>query len=661
MSTLLNVGVLSLEAGAEAAKLKVPKSLDHQENWSEITDPYSLTQDNPDQEFLVTKADNLEIPAEASTTPKIALTAMEATGMLQELEGLLNRFESALLAAEAANSDVDISISAAIQKLLAEQVIEPTKEASSSDSSINPTVVQARRGLQNFQEAIAKRDFHQARREWSQTRRLLWDNYPIDRKLAQPEIRAIWLDRGTIVRTKSEKDLAKLFDQLAAAGFNTVFFETVNASYTIYPSRVAPEQNPLVRGWDPLEAAVKLAHEREMELHAWVWIFAAANQRHNTILNQPADYLGPVLEAHPDWVNLDHRGRKFHPDTKKAFLDPANPQVQRYLISLLAEIASEYEVDGIQLDYIRYPFQDPNVNQTYGYSMVARQRFHRKTGVDPAEIKPSDRNLWRQWTDFRTQQVDRFVASASKRLRRENPDLLLSTAVFPLPRPERIQRLQQHWEKWAEQGDIDLIVPMTYALETNGLQQLAEPVLNFSARNPSLILPGIRLLQLPNIVAVDQIQLLRDLPVGGYALFAFENLNDNLHDIFRRTQGAEDDSTSEPVPYRQPLKTAADRYEALLREWCFLLENNQLKIQDPALSEWSQKADALNTLLESMAEEPSTKNVLRAQSALLSFRSRFQKWMREYGKEKPYQVQVWDNRLATIERLLNYGKLKIEN
>ncbi|NET61948.1 MAG: family 10 glycosylhydrolase [Symploca sp. SIO2E6] len=600
--------------------------------------------------------DNVVVPSQVSIHQKADLTAVEVTAMMQELEGLLGRFESALLTAEAANRERDTSISTAIEHLLVEQIIEPTKEASSSDRprdySSNQILAQARRGLQNFRDAIAKQDFPRARQEWSQTRRLLWDNYPLNRKLAQPEIRAIWLDRGTIVRAKSEKDLAQLFDQLAAAGFNTIFFETVNASYPIYPSRVAPEQNPLVRGWDPLAAAVKLAHQRQMELHAWVWIFAAANQRHNILLNQPVDYLGPVLEAHPEWANLDQEGRVFHPDTKKAFFDPANPEVQRYLIALLEEIASRYEVDGIQLDYIRYPFQEPNINQTYGYSMVARQQFHRQTGVDPAEIRPSDRDLWREWTDFRTQQIDRFVASAAKKLRQQNPDLILSAAVFPIPRPDRIHTLQQHWEIWAEEGNLDMIVPMTYALDTNSLQQLAEPVVSFSNRDRSLIVPGIRLLQLPDIVAVDQIQLLRDLPVNGYSLFAAENLNENLHEIFRRTQGPEEESIPEPVPYRQPLKTAADRYEILLREWCFLLETNQLKMREPALSEWSQQADALSMLLESIAEEPSNSKVSKAQSALSSFRSRLPKWMREHGTEKPYQVQVWDNRLQTIERLL---------
>ncbi|MHC5832554.1 MAG: family 10 glycosylhydrolase, partial [Nostoc sp.] len=97
---------------------------------------------------------------------------------------------------------------------------------------------------------------------------------------------------GTIVRAGSKAGLAQIFDRLAQAGINTVFFETVNAGYTIYPSQVAKEQNPLIRGWDPLAEAVKLAHERDMELHAWVWTFAAGNQRHNQIINANPNYPG---------------------------------------------------------------------------------------------------------------------------------------------------------------------------------------------------------------------------------------------------------------------------------------------------------------------------------------------------------------------------------
>lgn len=596
------------------------------------------------------------VPLQVQPNQTGSMTAREVGAMTQELENLIGRFESALLAANATNSSV-ISTSLAIAQFQPGTKSTADFNTQTTTPAAIGAIVSARTGLQNFRDAVAQRDYNRARQQWFAARRTLWDNYPTDRKRAQSEIRAIWLDRGTIVRAKSEQDLAKVFDQLATAGFNTVFFETLNASYPIYPSRVALQQNPLVKGWDPLAAAVRLAHERGMELHAWVWMFAAANRRHNAILNQPADYPGPVLAAHPDWAMFDARGRLFDQNNKKAFFDPANPEVRNYLMSLLDEIATRYNVDGIQLDYIRYPFQDPSVNQTYGYGRAGRQQFQALTGVDPINVTVRDRVLWQKWTDFRIQQIDSFVSSVSQRLRAQRPNLILSTAVFPLARSERLQRLQQNWEDWAIRGEIDLMIPMTYALDTRGLQILAQPVLAQSSLGSALILPGIRLLNLPNMVAVDQIQLLRDLPTGGYALFAAENLDGNLRNILGRTQGRGTPATNEPVPYRQPLKAAAARYGALQREWSFLLSTNQVWIQQPTLSEWGKQTDALLILLNQVAADPSAQNLAAAKNALLTFRSQFQRWMQEQAVRQPYQVQVWENRLATIEQLLRYGEL----
>ncbi|HCF27679.1 MAG TPA: hypothetical protein DEV81_10885, partial [Cyanobacteria bacterium UBA11049] len=52
-------------------------------------------------------------------------------------------------------------------------------------------------------------------------------------------------------------------------------------------------------------------------------------------------------------------------------------------------------------------------------------------------------------------QIDSFVAQASQRLRRKRPNLIMSVAVFPLSEHDRIHKLQQHWEVWANRGDID--------------------------------------------------------------------------------------------------------------------------------------------------------------------------------------------------------------
>lgn len=570
-----------------------------------------------------------------STEP---IVGVQASALKQELEKLIGRLESAQLAARVGGGEGDKTVASLNPQSL---TLSPAQ-----------AIAQAKEIAETLPQAIAQKDYAGARQQWLKAQQLLWQSYPVDRNLAQPEIRAMWLDRGTIVRAGSEEQLAKVFDRLAAAGINTVFFETVNAGYPIYPSQVAPQQNPLVRGWDPLASGVKLAHERGMELHAWVWTFAVGNHRHNALINLPQEYPGPVITAHPDWASYDNRGSLFPPGQGKPFLDQANPAARQYLLSLFEEIVSRYQVDGLQLDYIRYPFQDPGADRTYGYGIAARQQFRELTGVDPTSIKPSDRDLWQKWTDFRTNQVDSFVANVSQRLRQKRPNLIISVAVFPLSEHDRIYKLQQHWEVWANRGDIDLVVPMTYAQDTYRFQRLAQPWITSNKLGSALILPGIRLLNLPTLEAVDQIQLVRDLPVSGYSLFAVENLSDELQKIFHNTQSSKSQAL---VPYRHPFQTAAARYTALQQEWDFLLSNKQLQMPKSTLSAFNTGAKDLESSLIQLSKQPTVSNLTAARTALSNFQSQFQVWMRSQYLGNPYQVQVWQNRLATVERLLNYG------
>ncbi len=639
-----------------------------------ILDISSWSQESDLANTSVLSLPNLEKPNRAQVLAlqnKSRATSAKLLAMGKELETLIDRFESTLITAEANSSRINLSTGKIIEQLLRNSEQAGDKDSSHnlaslesefSNTDARQALTEARKRLEKFYQLIDRQKYNQAKQEWLQTRRLLWDSYPTDSKIAQAEIRAIWLDRGTIVKAKSESDLAEIFDRMAAGGINTVFFETVNASYPIYPSRVAPEQNPLVRGWDPLRAAVKLAHQRGMELHAWAWIFAAANQRHNQILNQPVDYLGPVLSIRPDWGITDKKGNLFDYSSgyKKAFFDPANPRVQNYLLSLLEEIATNYDVDGIQLDYIRYPFQDPRVNQTFGYGKSSRWLFKQMTGVDPIEMKPNH-PLWSQWTGFRSRQVDNFVLAASERLKEKRPDLILSAAVFPMPREERLFRLQQHWEKWVQNEWVDIIVLMTYALDTDNLEEKTQPLFSESMEGSALLLPGIRLLNVPDPVTVDQVQLLRDLPAGGYALFAAENFTANLQRIFSRTQGSGDSADREPLPHRQPFQVAFARYQALQREWGFLLTKNQLSMEKAVMKDWGRQADFLAEALKQLADEPSTRRLLSAQIALSSFRRQFGNWMVQQRKAQPYQVQAWENRLETLERLLSYGERKVLN
>lgn len=585
----------------------------------------------------------------------------EIEQMMAELSALTHRVENTLIKGEAQEAKYDQPMAetiAQMNQIASKNVAKTTPSNFRFDNTrAHQAVIQAQELLKNFPQ-LAKTNFGGARQQWLNARRDLWQNYPTDRNFAQPEVRAMWVDRGTIVKAKSKADLVPLFDRMAEAGINTVFFETINAGYPIYPSTVAPQQNPMTRGWDPLQASIELAHERKMELHAWAWIFAVANQGHNRLLGLPNNHLGPVLSRHPSWALKDKNGNMFNrtPGFQKAFVDPANPEVRRYLQRVLREIAQNYNVDGIQFDYIRYPFQDSLTKQQYGYTDSARWLFKQKYGVDPQTLTSSS-PLWSQWAKFRIEQVDSFVIETSQQLKDIKPNLTISTAVFPMERNKRLWTLQQNWESWIANNSVDLMVLMTYALDTGSFENRVQSVNDYSLTSNSLILPGIRLLKVPHAEALDQMQLLRNLPSSGFALFASEHFDQDLERILVQTQGRNGTKTP-PIPHRQPFATAAVRYRALQQEWNFLLLNDKININPSALQDWATSADTLRNDLDMLAKSPNTQNLQQAKRSLVDLRNSFPTYLQQHNMNNVPQGRSWSNRLITIENLLNYGEVR---
>ncbi|MBO9998056.1 MAG: family 10 glycosylhydrolase [Cyanobacteria bacterium SID2] len=567
-----------------------------------------------------------------------------ALSMQKELTQLIGRVESALLAARAVEQTDGVTFSYRLRET-----------ADATLASQSDAVDTAKSVLRQFPDWLERQNYGEARSRWLAARQQLWNSYPNDRPRAQPEVRAIWLDRGSIVRAGSKDGLAPMFDRFAEAGINTVFFETVNAGYPIYPTQIAPAQNPLTEGWDPLAAAVELARERGMELHAWVWAFAVGNERHNLLLGQSAEFLGPVLEAHPEWANRDDRGQIRHSGSRKTFLDPANLEARWYLLRVIDEILLNYDVDGIQLDYIRYPFQDPSAERTYGYGEAGRQRFWELVGVDPLNLSPRQVDLWQRWTDFRVEQVTSFVEEVDRFVEERDPDAILSVAVFPQSRHDRTHKLQQDWEAWIEKGIVDAIVLMTYAKDTNRLQRLVEPLLENVPKGVPLI-PAVKLHDLPDIVAIDQMQFIRDRATNGYALFAAEMLDDDLHGILSNTQR---NSLQQPIPYRHPLKAASARYRTLQAEWRVALAEGRLWIDNEALEVWQHRDAQLSKALDRLAAEPTEANLSIALDRLQRYQAEFGDWLRLQRLDNSYQVTTWQQRLRSIETLLIYGRQRL--
>lgn len=566
----------------------------------------------------VEEMDRLDDPAnwiapptapEVFSTPR--LTPGEVRVMTQSLENLLGRVTSAALAAQATTqSPPNLNLRYATDQ--AQRVLNALKQG---DTDVN------------------------LRWDWQAAQRALWDAYPRPAAALPGEMRAVWLDRGTIVRARSEAGLARVFDQLAAMGCTTVLFETVNAGFPIYPSRVAPAQNPQTRGWDPLAAAVKLAHERGMELHAWVWVFAAGNSRHNRIIGQPANYPGPVLARYPHWANLDRAGRSVPPRQDKPFLDPAHPGVRRYLLSLYEEIVTQYNVDGLHLDYIRYPFQNPSGGYSYGYGSASRMAFQQETGVDPLQLSPQDGPLWQQWLAFRTYQVSSFVVEVARQVRQARPNLTISAAVFPMQRHLRLYRIQQDWEAWAQAGAVDVIFLMSYAADTQGLQNRLRPAVKQDL--PALLVPGVALEGAKPIQVLDQIQALRDSAAPGYALFATSQLRPALAAVLGQGSGTGDKA----AVHRDALQVARARLQSLKREWT--------AVGQPRSAEWVAQVGAAERALETLIRQPSPEQVETARSRLLSLERSLDT---AFPTQSDYQKQVWQQRLQALGKWVAYSQ-----
>lgn len=584
------------------------------------------------------------------------ISPVMAQAMEDQIQTLMGRLESALLMTESAQVSPELVLAAATDK----------QGQADAIPLLHPALGDAQQFLSDWPHLLAEDDYATARRRWQEVRDLLWATFPTDQPYAPAEIRAAWLDRGTIVAARSPEGLAEVFDQLAAAGITTVFFETVNAGYPIYPSQVAPASNPLIFRWDPLAAAVELAHARGMDLHAWVWVFAAGNERHNALVNLPLDYPGPVLSAHPDWAGYDNEGNRVPLGQDKPFLDPANPEVRSYLTQLMTEITTEYAVDGLHLDYIRYPFQSPSRDRTYGYGEAARWRFMRQTGVDPLDLRPypeagatyavrsRQRQLWDSWNNFRIEQVTSFVSTLSTTLKRRRPELILSAAVFAKPEYERLQNIQQDWGTWAREGYVDWIVLMSYAGDTSRFEQLIHPWLLEADLGDTVVIPGIRLLDLPQAAALDQIQVTRDLPTPGYALFAVADLNSDLTTVLGTTQGSAPGSPSQNAP--SPYRLAARRFEELRREWHWLLQQDRLWMDQDRLASWVTDANALGAQLDGLADDPSLRQLTTARRYLSTVRSALTDPILIDTANGDYRLQAWHHRLTTIEQLLAMGE-----
>lgn len=162
---------------------------------------------------------------------------------------------------------------------------------------------------------------------------------------------------------QQKEELCRHLDMLKRANFNTVLFQTRLRGDVIYPSIYETFAESLTGrtggnpGYDPLKFAIEECHKRGMELHAWMVCIPAGNDRQVKLLGNKS-----VVKKKP--LMCIHFKRAW-------YLDPGNPETSGYLSAMAKEIVMNYDVDGIHLDYIRYPengenFPDAKTFKKYG-------------------------------------------------------------------------------------------------------------------------------------------------------------------------------------------------------------------------------------------------------------------------------------------------------
>ena len=240
------------------------------------------------------------------------------------------------------------------------------------------------------------------------------------------ELRGIWVTRWTY---DSPEKVEKILDNIAAAGFNAVFFQVRGSFDAFYASSLEPwaaelsgtlGTNP---GWDPLETAVEMAHARGLQLHAYLNVFPLSSGTEAPAHAEPEH----AYHAHPEWRAADANGTAMTAGSadaislKYVFSSPGHPGVRARVAEVALDITSRYAVDGIHLDYVRYPGQD--------YSH------------DPTSESLYDSSL--SWADWQREQVKATVAGVSQAV-----DVPVTAAVWG------IYENQWGWSSVSE-GNLD--------------------------------------------------------------------------------------------------------------------------------------------------------------------------------------------------------------
>ena len=361
---------------------------------------------------------------------------------------------------------------------------------------------------------------------------------------AAAEVRALWVTRSSLTTPAS---VAALVRTARDQGFNTLLVQVRGRADAYYTTDLEPRSADLTRQpatFDPLASVLTEAKTSGIRVHAWVSLNLVSSAvelpsapdhlvyRHPEWLMVPrviAQDVAKLDPSNPAYVGKIARWTRGQLETVEGlYASPLQPEAAAHTERVLVDLARRYDLEGIHLDYARYP------NQQFDYSRFAIAEFRAdirpRLGADARrELDVEAENdlfaypdrLPAEWKAFRRARLTALITRISRSVRAARPGVLVTSAVVADPQDAFDERLQD-WRGWLAGRVIDAVAPMAYTQEP---ARFAEQIA--AARNIAgggAVWAGIGSYRLSPAQTIENIQAARKLGAAGFVLFSYDSL-----------------------------------------------------------------------------------------------------------------------------------------
>jgi len=366
---------------------------------------------------------------------------------------------------------------------------------------------------------------------------------PVTHVRAQDEVRALWVVRTTLT---SPAAIAAMVGDARTSGFNTLLVQIRGRADAYYASGLEPRPLALAAqpAFDPLATTIARAHEAGLQVHAWINVnlVAGVNElpsapdhviyRHPEWLMVPralAESLADVDPRSPEYLGRLTRYVRAQPaELEGLYLSPMTSGAVEYTSSVVRDIVTRYDVDGVHFDYVRYPTDE------FDYSREALDAFRRSVMADltPGEKRRDEGRLAEaplfytqtfpeRWRAFRTARLTALMARLRQTVKAVKPSALVSAAVGPDLAEAATRRLQD-WREWIEGDLIDVVCLMAYTTDGAAFASQVAAARQTAGRHP--LWAGIGAYRLSSEQIVENVRTARRLGVAGIILFSYDSL-----------------------------------------------------------------------------------------------------------------------------------------